>query len=57
MRGVVRASLIPFVAVLLLAAFLGGAGIPLPPLPVVLILAAVIAWIVPRKRTRDLDDD
>ena len=53
----VRAALLPFVAVLLIAAFLGGAGIPMPPLPVVLMVAAVVGWALRKKRARERDED
>lgn len=56
-RSMVRASLLPFVAVLLLAAFLAGAGVLLPPLPVVLILAGAVGWALRKKGPRSFDDD
>ena len=49
--------MMPFVTVLVLAAFVGGAGVPLPPLPVVLILAAAVGWALRKKRPRYFDDD
>ena len=53
----VRAALLPFVAVLLIAAFLGGAGAPMPSVPVVLMVAVVVGWALRKKRPRDRDEE
>ena len=53
----VRPALLSFTAVLLIAAFLGGAGVPLPHLSVVLVVAAAIGWALRNNKSRYLDDD
>jgi hypothetical protein len=53
----VRPALWSFTAVLLIAAFLNGAGVPMPPLSVVLVVAAATGWALRNKKSRYDDED
>jgi hypothetical protein len=57
MRAVVRVARQPLVAVLLIVVFLYGAGVPMPPLPVVLVAALAIAWALGKRTPRKIEDD
>lgn len=56
MWGMVRAMRHPAVAMFLLVMFLYGAGVPMPSLPIVVLVAVAVGWVLGKRRPHDGDD-